>query len=503
MLVSPWTKERSWGKALQSYTQSKFFGKSKVLAAPCERERLDKRDFRNLNPLTGAYFSPSMETEIQQKESEDTARSIEKGKYQAIRHSSKWNILNHTSKMDGKKLDTFKWGTKPRHRKWDIVSNRRVSSDGCYADYAMSEHPPPASEAQRLAARHETPRTINEKRDFNIMTNEYVDDHAEKRQCDRDLEKKWIAQKCQEKLVLNPVTCKFYNREKENQEKIKEEQKISSHYEIARSKMPITLKYSEGHSYNVISNLGEDHPPTMYRKRQRMNAMQKRFKYENRARLKSFWDQEKAHQASISRASVARAMESRKFGRNIINNIDFKGMHGKPPHPCQIPRPQSMFELSRSWSQCSGGDEKGKVRPLTAHGKGFPMTQYNQPSPVAIKDSTNCLGTSIPPRLQLTSPSHSLPPKPRIAPIGLPCAGARDYARRFNSPRKRPNAMETIIVHKGPKTTNPKIKKEIGRFSRLKNDGSKCLTGIKDVRGNAVVKGKPSKQYVTGGHIVY
>jgi len=504
MVVSdPWNKERSWGDALQVYTRCKTGRSNRPLSSTPKSKRLDKRTSRHFNILTQSYYSPSVESQTRQKELDEAAKNIEKGKFQSIRHSSKWNILNHTSKKDGQKLGTLKWGTKPRHRKWDIVSNRRVNTDGQYVDYALSEHPPPASDAQPDPVRNTSIKTITEKRDYNIMTNEYHEDHAAKRQCDRDFEKNWTAQKCQEKLVLNPLTCRYYNREKENQAKKIEEQKLATHYKKSIAKMPYTTKYSEGHNYNVINNCGKDHPPTMYRKRQRMNMMRKRFKFEDRARLKSLRDQMKAERAALSRTSVKRVVESRKFGRNIINNIDFKGINGETPYASRIPRPQSMFELSRSWRQCSGGQEKGAVRPLTSHGRSFPMTQYNQFSPAVSTNSAPSIGTSIPPRVQLTSPTHSLPPKPRVAPISVPCAGAKDYAKKFDSPRKRQNAMESMIAHKGPKTTNPGIKKEIGRFSRPKMDGAKCLTGIKDGRGNAVVKGKPTRQYITGGHILY
>jgi len=507
MVVSdPWNKERSWGHALKAYTRCKSSGIQRLppsCAEVAERERLDKRDFRQFNVVTGTYFSPSKESEARQKETIERAKSIEEGKFKAIRHSSKWNILNHTSKTNGEKLGTLKWGTKPRHRKWDIVSNRRVNCAGEYIDYALSEHPPPASEAQSDSLRNPTARTMNEQRDYNIIANKYCDDHAEKRQCDRDFERKWSAQKCQEKLVLNPLTCRYYNREKENEEKRKDEKRRADHHKKSQAKMAFTTKHSEGQNYNVINNCGKDHPPTMYRRRQRMNAMKKRFAFEERARLKSLYDQQKAERLSLSRACDKRIAESRKFGRNIINNIDFKGMHGKPPHASRIPRPESMFELSRTWRQWSGGEEKGQVRPLTSRGKGFQMTQYNQLSPTVVNHPSTCTAASIPPRPVLFSPSHSLPPKARIPPIGVPCAGAKDYSKNFDSPRKRQNAMETIIAHNGPKTSNPEIKKEIGSFSRPRADGARCLTGIKDVRGNAVIKGKPSKQYVTGGHILY
>lgn len=503
MVSDPWNKERSWGDALQVYTRRKTARRYRPLSSTPKQERLDKRTTRHFNILTQSYYSPAKESQTRQKELNDTAKTIEKGKFQAIRYSSKWNILNHTSKKNGQKLGTLKWGTKPRHRKWDIVSNRRVNADGQYIDYALSEHPPPASEPQPDPLRNTSIQTITEKRDYNIMTNEYHEDHAGKQQCDRDFEKNWTAQKCQEKLVLNPLTCRYYNREKEKYAKKSEEKKLVTHYKKSMAQMPSTMKYSEGQNYNVINNNGKDHPPTLYRKRQRMNTMQKRYKFEDRARLKSLRDQRKAEHAMLSRTSVKRIVESRKFGRNIINNIDFKGMHGETPHASRIPRPQSMFELSRTWRQWSGGQEKGTVRPLTSHGKSFPMTQYNQLSPAMSTNPSAPIGTSIPPRAQLTSPTHSLPPKPRVAPVDVPCAGAKDYAKSFDSPRKRQNAMESIIAHKGPSTTNPIIKKEIGRFSRPKLDGAKCLTGIKDARGNAVVKGKPTKQYITGGHILY
>jgi len=505
MVSDPWNKERSWGDALQVYTRCKTGRSNRPLSSTPKHERLDKRTSRQFNILTQSYYSPSKESHARQKELDNTVKSIEKGKFQAIRYSSKWNILNHTSKKDGQKLGTLKWGTKPRHRKWDIVSNRRVNDDGQYIDYAMSEHPPPASESQPDPLRNSSIKTIKEKRDYNIMTNEYHEDHAAKKQCDRDFEKNWTAQKCQEKLVLNPLTCRFYNREKENQAKKLEEKKLATHYKKSKAKMPFTMKHSEGQNYNVVNNVGKDHPPTMYRKRQRMNAMQKRFKFEDRARLKSFMDQQKAERAALSRISVKRIAESRKFGRNIINNIDYKGLNGETPYAFRIPRPHSMFELSKTFRPRSGGQEKGAVRPLTSHGKSFPMTQYNQHSPAGSTNPPASISTSIPPRAQLTSPSptHALPPKPRVPPVDIPCAGAKDYAKSFDSPRKRKNAMESMITHEGPRTTNPAIKKNIGRFSKPKMDGAKCLTGIKDARGNAVIKGKPSKQCITGGHIIY
>jgi len=504
MVVSdPWNKERSWGHALKVYTRCKSTPTNRAVLSSLKRDRLDKRTSRHFNILTQSYYSPDIESKTRQKELGDAAKTIEKGKFQSIRHSSKWNILNHTCKKNGEKLGKLKWGTKPRHRKWDIVSNRRVNDDGQYIDYALSEHPPRASEAQPDPVRNTSIKTITEKRDYNIMTNKYHEDHDAKEQCDRDFEKNWTAQKCQEKLVLNPLTCRYYNREKENQEKENEVKKLANHFKRSMAKMPFTVKYSEGQNYNVINNIGTDHPPTIHRKKQRMNTMQRRYQIEDRAKLKSLRDQNRRQRAALSRTSVKRIVESRKFGRNIINNIDFKGMHGEAPYASRIPRPQSMFELSRTWRQCSGGEEKGVLRPLTSHGKGFPMTQYNQISPAASVNPSPCIGTSIPPRAQLTSPTHSLPPKARVAPVDLPSAGAKDYSKNFDSPRKRPNAMESIIAHKGPKTRNPEIKKAIGSFSTPKMDGAKYLTGIKDVRGDAVVKGKPTKQYVTGGHILY
>ena len=96
-------------------------------------------------------------------------------------------------------------------------------------------------------------KTETETREFNLLSNKYVDAHDTKIQHDMDEVKSMLEAKYARTRIFNPVNQVYNNPSTEAVKKIEDKAKIQAkmHHQITH--LPPTTRFSVGRAYNITS----------------------------------------------------------------------------------------------------------------------------------------------------------------------------------------------------------------------------------------------------------
>ena len=94
-------------------------------------------------------------------------------------------------------------------------------------------------------------------RDYNIISNKYLEHHDQKLTADEQICKAEAAQRYWKTHNFDPVNCNFYNEEKEQDFVKQREEQARIHGKDQVKKLPITVQ-NEGLMYNPINMKIED-----------------------------------------------------------------------------------------------------------------------------------------------------------------------------------------------------------------------------------------------------
>ena len=94
-------------------------------------------------------------------------------------------------------------------------------------------------------------------RDYNIISNKYLEHHDQKLLADEQILKAEAAQRYWKTHNFDPVNCNFYNEEKEQEFVKKREEYAKIHGKDQVKKLPVTVQ-NEGLMYNPINMKIED-----------------------------------------------------------------------------------------------------------------------------------------------------------------------------------------------------------------------------------------------------
>jgi hypothetical protein len=239
----------SWAEAAKSYDANRRqLGWKKEEFIPVvrigNRERRDME--RQVDPLTMRYRDESREaahqSKIQDKMTATLNRSVNLGK-------ERRNIINGQGGPPKEPKPEKKIVIRDNH----IIANMSIDAykkTSIFFDEAYVE-------GNRMA-RHVVPPVRAGMRDLNIISNRYLkDDEARREQEYKEL-RDTVAERYWKGRNFNLVAGQYYLDEKEEQYQDQKRYLNSVHGKAKDMRLPPSIKFSEGHSYDIINHVAPD-----------------------------------------------------------------------------------------------------------------------------------------------------------------------------------------------------------------------------------------------------
>jgi hypothetical protein len=160
-----------------------------------------------------------------------------------------YNIISHEG-GGLRKVDIIRRDRRPAPTATNVVSNLPLS-DHEHApllydeEYTLTRFRPPTERAKT---------TIAKPREFNIISNNYCKDHERRRYEDHENLRVKLADKYWKTHDYDLVKARYFDSEKESTLKEQSETLKYAHGRAQEARLPPSLKYADGKSFNIITN---------------------------------------------------------------------------------------------------------------------------------------------------------------------------------------------------------------------------------------------------------
>ena len=336
------------------------------------------------NPILQSYTDPTVEANVRQLEHDRLIDTLAKNKDRALRYEQTFNVVNLENKLKGLEgLPGYPQEQSQLKKKflaeskapYNIISN---------LDLADHHYLPPE---ERPAKPAEAPRTykINavEYRDFDIISNKYLQSHEDKQRDDIQRFKQEAAEKYWRTHDYDPVNVCYFDPDKEEEFRATQVERAKVHGHDVIEKLPNGVKYSEGALYQPINMRVVDanrlHEIDLKHKlaKQRYEA---RYDIEEEYRERDIMEQERDKLRTLNRLDYQRHVEGRERGYNIVNNVPFYGRVSEAKYPPMTQPKPNLWERTMSQALPS--------RPITqALQSKTPGSRISTPASRSIRSS--------------------------------------------------------------------------------------------------------------------
>jgi hypothetical protein len=170
------------------------------------------------NPILQKYNDSSVEKEVQQYERTNLVETLAKNKDRALRYEQTFDVINFDDKLKG--LEDKEGYPKPKTQTKNVVGGTKTFTEyNILSNLPFTEHhylppdqrPPPAKEAPKKNVKV----TTTGLRDYNIITNRYLELHDDKVNVDKEIELLNAAKKYWKTHDYDPVNVQYYDPDKE------------------------------------------------------------------------------------------------------------------------------------------------------------------------------------------------------------------------------------------------------------------------------------------------
>lgn len=344
-----------WRSSLQKYEFEKTNLAWNNAKPPARVTTNDVKELESrYNPILQSYTNVEVERNVQKIERDRMIETLAKNKDRALRYEQTFDIINLDTKLKGLEgLPGYPEEHAPNYKNRNLGNNSKTPYNiiSCL-DFADHHYLPPEKRPPRP---EEKPRkykiNIVEHRDFNIVSNKYLQNHDEKARTDLNFYKQQAAEEYWKTHDYDIFTCQYIDPSKEQETTKKQLEEISEITQKKYDKLPSGVKYSEGALYQAISSKVVD-PERLYEID--IKNKQAKVRYENKYDIeKDYHDrdieqQEKAKIQAGNRISHERFMESMNRGYDILSHSPFEGRNSKTVYPPATRSKPTVWERTLS-----------------------------------------------------------------------------------------------------------------------------------------------------------
>lgn len=253
----------------------------------------------------------------------------------------KFNLINHRpfGAIAADKSSENQSGARPSNTRvgYDLISNMDL---------------PTGRRPQTQASFRGTGRAVKQElthpREFNILTNKYLEKHDDHAEQDHEAAKARAEEKFWKTHDYNPLVGTFYDTEKEETFVKAREEKRKTHGLDRVEKLPDSEQFSEGRAVNIISKqvIDDKRFTRLTNKQNRSINSKNATQIEQRLRTEAETRAEVIDQRSLNRISYVRQIEPYKKGYDILTMQPYVGRTRKVIAPIkQKPKPPKWERL--------------------------------------------------------------------------------------------------------------------------------------------------------------
>lgn len=322
------------------------------------------------NPILQQYSNPNMENEVRHYERESLIDTLAKNKDRALRYEQTFDVINFDDKLKG--LEDKEGYPKQKGQNKNNKGGRKAYTDyNILSNLAYTEHhfmppdqrPPQMKEKEKKNVKV----TTTGLRDYNIVTNRYLELNDEKLQVDKEIERLNAAKKYWKTHGYDPVNIQYYDPEKEAEYQTMKKEAERTHGQDWVQKLPKSWK-EEGGLYNPINGKIEDEKRLWERDLKEKNKRKRfelRYDMERQFHKQALGDEERNLQISLNKIDVQRFRDTTDRGFDIMTNKQFNSASdegSRKLHEPMVKPPPSLWTKIRNTS--NGFEE---IHPSSSH----------------------------------------------------------------------------------------------------------------------------------------
>lgn len=303
------------------------------------------------NPILQQYTDPSVETQVKQAENTNLVDTLAKNKDRALRYEQTFDVINFDDKLKG--LENQDGYPKPKSKNKNVVGGTKTFTEyNILSNLAFTDHhylPP----EERPKAPKEKPQenkkvTTTGLRDYNIITNRYLELNDEKVVVDKEIERLNAAKKYWKTHDFDPVNIQYFDPEKEDKFVADRTQEEKTHGQDWVQKLPKSWK-EEGGLYNPVNGKIQDEKRLWERdlkEKNKRKRYEKRYDMEKQARKIGLGEDERQQKIAINKVNIQRFKDTTERGFDILTNKHFNNPvdeGSKTLHEPFVKPPQSTW----------------------------------------------------------------------------------------------------------------------------------------------------------------
>jgi hypothetical protein len=280
------------------------------------------------NPILQKYTDPGLESNVRTNEKVDLIDSLAKNKDRALRYEQTFDVINFDDKLKG--LEDKEGYQKVKSTTKNVVGGTKTFTDYnilSNLDFTQHHYLPPG---QRPEAPEEAPKknvkvTTTGLRDYNIITNRYLELHDAKIDVDKDIERLNAAKKYWKTHDYDLVNVNYYDPDKEEEFQKTKKEEEKTHGQDWVQKLPKSWK-EEGGLYNPINGKIEDEKRLWERDLKEKNKRKRfelRYDMERQIRKDGLSEEERLATITVNKVNIQRFKDTTARGFDIMTNKKF------------------------------------------------------------------------------------------------------------------------------------------------------------------------------------
>ena len=310
------------------------------------------------NPILQQYSDPQTENEIRSYERGSLIDMLAKNKDRALRYEQTFDVINFDDKLKG--LEDKEGYPKQKVHNKNVKGGTKAFTDyNILSNLAYAEHHylPPSQRpvAQKEAEKKSVKVTTTGLRDYNVITNRYLELNDEKLQVDKEIERLNAAKKYWKTHEFDPLNIQYYDPDKEAEYQVMKKEAERTHGQDWVQKLPKSWK-EEGGLYNPINGVIEDEKRLWERDLREKNKRKRfelRYDIERQFHKQALGEVERSKQISLNKINVQRFRDTTDRGFDIMTNKQFNSASdegSRALHEPMVKPPPSLWTKIRNTS---------------------------------------------------------------------------------------------------------------------------------------------------------
>lgn len=340
-----------WRNTIQNYQDTKtslqFYSQPQRRVTHKEMKEIETM----YNPILQTYVNPQLEKQVRHQEKNNFIETLAKNKDRALRYEQTFDVINFEDKLKG--LEDKEGYPKPKNQDKAVVGGTRTFTEyNILSNLPFTEHhylppdqrPPPPKEKPKKNAKV----TTTGLRDYNIITNRYLELNDEKVEVDKEIERLNAAKKYWKTHDFDPVNIQYYDPDKETDFVETRKIKDKTHGQDWVQKLPKSWK-EEGGLYNPVNGRIQDEKRLYERDLKEKNKRKRyelRYDMERQIHHQALGEEERTSKISLNKINVQRFNDTTARGFDILTNKQYNNPAeegSKMLHDPQVKPPPSTW----------------------------------------------------------------------------------------------------------------------------------------------------------------